>query len=85
MQGMVPEHRRRLKESRVAAVEAAEARAASGGPDDTGRLQPWWARRQGRALATMLRIDASALPGVSITSQTGRALRLRQAKLQSVC
>ena len=32
----------------------------------------------------MLRVDGRSLPGVSVTSQTGPALRLRQVRVQSV-
>lgn len=47
-------------------------------------LQSWWAERADDALTTLLRLDDARLSGVSITSQTTRALRLHPQKFSQV-
>ena len=84
MSGLVPEHRRSARDCQMAVQRAAEDLAASGGAATAACVSAWWADRSEAALVSLLHLDGRRLVGVSITSQTGRALRLTTTKVQTI-
>ena len=53
--------------------------------DADSAVRGWWADRADEATLALLRLDGARLLGTSITSQTGRSLRLKPQKFQRLC
>ena len=63
-------------------LRAAQELDAGAGSATADAVQAWWQERQDAAYGVFLRVEKAKLAGVALTSQTGRALRLRPPKFR---
>ena len=63
-------------------LRAAQELDASSGSATADAVQAWWQERQDAAYRAVLCVEQAKLEGVTLTSQTGRTLRVRPAKFR---
>ena len=82
LDGLVPSQKDSWRPPDRDVLRAAQELDAGSGSATADVVQAWWQERQDAAYGALLRVEQAKLEGVTLTSQTGRTLRLRPAKFR---
>ena len=82
LDGLVPSQKDSWRPLDRDVLRAAQELDAGSGSATTDAVQAWWQERQDASYGALLRVEKAKLEAVTLTSQTGRTLRLRPAKFR---
>ena len=82
LHGLVPSQKDSWRPLDRDVIRAAQDLDAGSGSATADAVQAWWQERQDAAYGVLLRVEKAKLEGVTLTSQTGRTLRLRPPKFR---